>query len=552
MQRLNALSIRAAALFLCSALLAGCRTKPAPLAAPAVPRADAMAAEYLAQGDAHFLEAHLHGWRQAEEAYRKAYELQKADSTKEKLMLTRFLIMSRQMDEDIPDPRQDETVKELCAGPLTSRDRLLCALAMRYRKGIWLKLPEGQAPAKIQADPATFDAEHSSVDAYLFSICIRVDLLENPAEKPEVFSDKYKDSPLFIYLDLAKRGAQKLGEVEKTAPQFAELFDYMGEELFQKRRYNGAKTYFKKAVGLIPDYTRSLNGLGNVYSYVVEDYEKALEYYEAALRHDPKNTAALFGKGAALHNLGKYEDSNAALDSMFLTDIYRRGYASANNVRYYQGEGYHLQAYNHYLMKNPVRARELVDQAKKFLPDSEEINYLSGLLFFEEKNMEAARVEFLKVIQRGNSNCGAQRYLGLIYHERKGVVDKEAAPDLRMPRGGEFDKLRKMFDERVPDKDPGEKRALNYFLGSCSCMERAVRALGDQIREVPSLDLEEAEKVVLKGKLEKKLFDYRLSSNSMIESMLEVIADDETEGKQGYISLMDEILVRIGQPGTGK
>jgi hypothetical protein len=64
------------------------------------------------------------------------------------------------------------------------------------------------------------------------------------------------------------------------------------------------------------------------------------------------------------------------------------------------------------------------------------------LLFFEEKNMEAARGEFLKVIQRGNSNCGAQRYLGLIYHERKGVVDKEAAPDLRMPHGGEFDKLR--------------------------------------------------------------------------------------------------------------
>jgi hypothetical protein len=109
-----------------------------------------------------------------------------------------------------------------------------------------------------------------------------------------------------------------------------------------------------------------------------------------------------------------------------------------------------------------------------------------------------------------------------------------------------------MFDERVPDKDPGEKRALNYFLGSCSCMERAVRSLGDQIMEVPSLDLEEAEKVVLKGKLEQKLFDYRLSSNSTIESMLKVIADDEIEGKQGYLNLMNEILVRIGQPGTGK
>jgi tetratricopeptide (TPR) repeat protein len=552
MRRLNALAVFAAALPLVSAVLAGCRAKPAPVASPAAPRANAMAAEYLVQGDAQFQKAHLYGWRKAEEAYRRAYELQNADSTKEKLMLTRFLIMIRQMDEDIRDPRQDETVQELCADTATPRARLICALATRYRRGIWLKLPEGQAPPKIPAESAMFDLERSPVDAYLYSICVRTESLENPPEKPELYSDRYRDSPLFIYLDLPKRGVQKLSEIEKTVPQFAEMFDYMGEELFQRKRYNGAKAYFRKALDFIPDYTRSLNGLGNVCTYVVEDYEKSIEYYEAALNCDPRNTAALFGKGVALHNLGRHEDSNAALDSMFLTDISRKGYASANNMRYYQGEGYHLQAYNHYLMKNPARARELVDQAKRFLPDSEEVNYLSGLLYFEGKNMEAARGEFLKVVQHGDSNCGAQRYLGLIYHDRKGVVDQEVAPDVRMPRGGDFDKLRKMMDERIPDKDPGEKRALNYFLGACACMDRSVRGLGDQIRAVPALDLEESEKVILKGRLMQKLFDYRLSSRSMIESMLQVIAGDEIPGKQNYVDLMNEILARIAPPVTDK
>ena len=551
MERLKTLAVLAALLILSAGMWSGCRTKPATLASPASPSAEALAAEQLAQGDAHFEEAHLYGWRRAEGAYRRAYELQPAASTKEKLMLTRFLIMSRQMDEDIPDPRQNETVKELCADPATQRDRLLCTLATRYRRGIWLKMPEGQAPAKIRADQGLFDLERSPVDAYLYSVCIRSESIETPPEKPEAF-EKYKDTPLFIYLDLSKRGVQKLLEVEKTLPQFAEMFDYMGEELFQRKRYNGAKTYYRKALDLIPDYTRSLNGLGNIYTYVVEDYEKAIQYYDGALKHDPRNTAAFFGKGVALHNLGRHEDSNAALDSMFLTDISRRGYASENNMRYYQGEAYHLQAYNHYLMKNPVRARELVNQAKKYLPDSEEANYLSGLLYYEENNVEAARGEFLKVIQRGGSNCSAQLYLGLIYHARKGVVDRENPPDTRMPRGGDFEKLKKSIDEQFPDKDPGEKRALNYFLRSCSCMDTAVKGLGDQIRAVASLDLEEADKVVLKGRLEQKLFEFRLSSKSMIESMLKVVADDEMEEKQNYLNMMNEILSRVAPPGVGK
>lgn len=507
-----------------------------------------MAAEYVAQGDAHFLDFHLYGWRQAEAFYRQAYALQKTDAIKEKLLLTRFLILTRQMDEDIPDPRLDESVKELCANPANDRDMLLCTLAERYRKGIWLKPQEGQPVQKFRVDPTWFDSRDSAVGAYLYSFCARAELLENSPQASETASDQYKDSPLFIYLDLPRKGAQKLAEIEKTVPQFAEMFDYMGEEFFQKRKFNGARAYFRKAAALIPDYTRSLNGIGNVYSFALEDYEKAIEYYEAALKYEPMNTAALFGRGTALHHLGKYEESNATLEMMLQTDLFRKGYASANNVRYYQGEGHHLQAYNHYLMKNPVKARELVEMAKRFLPESEEVNYLSGLLFFEEKNMEAARVEFLKVIQRGNSNCSALRYLGVIYHERKGVVETQAAADLRMPPGGAYDKLRKEIDERAPDRETGEKRALNYFLSSCNCMDGAVRSIGDQIKAVPGLDLEESEKVVLRGKLEKKLFDYRQSSDSTIESMLKTVSDDVIEGKEVYVNLMREILARIRLP----
>jgi len=550
----NPLIARAGALLLLAGLLSGCRAKPAPVAAPAPARTDLKVAEFLAQGDDYFSQSHLYAWRQAESLYRQAFELQKTERIKERLLLTRFLIMTRQMDEDIFDPHQDETVKELCSNPVSGKDRLLCSLAELYRRGIWLPPPQGEPARKIRIDRASLETDHSPLDAYLVALCARADALEDSPEKPDVPSDLYKDSPLFAYLEFPKRGVQKLAEMEKALPQFAELHDFLGQYYFQRQKYNGSKANFKKAVELIPDYTRSLNGLGNIYTYVLEDYDKALEYYATALKYDPRNTAALFGRGLALHHLGKFEESNAAIDAVFLTDIYRKGYASATNVNYYQGEGYYLQAFNHYLMKNPVRARELVDRAKKFLPESEEVNYLSGLLFFEQKDMEAARLDFLKVTQRHGSNCSALRYLGMIYRERKGVIDSDPVPVLRVPPSmqPQLERFKKFAEGLSPSKDPGEKRALHYFLRSCSCVEGAARALEDQVKGVPALDLDEDEKVVLKGKLDKKLFDFRLASDSMIQSMIDMVSRDNVEGGQTYAALMTEILTRLRLSVSGK
>jgi len=55
------------------------------------------------------------------------------------------------------------------------------------------------------------------------------------------------------------------------------------------------------------------------------DYEQALRWYESALEQDSTNTAAQFGKGAALHKLGRYEESNDVFDRMTVADQYKEG-----------------------------------------------------------------------------------------------------------------------------------------------------------------------------------------------------------------------------------
>jgi tetratricopeptide (TPR) repeat protein len=533
------------ALALIPGLLIACRAKPTPVVAPVSgPDVRAQARELVARGDAHFEDSHLYGWRQAEALYRKAYELEKSETTREKLLLTRFLIETRQSDEDIPGAVGESTLQTLCTNPLTDKQKVLCSLAPRYIAG-----PGDRAPQQSEhIDKTLFDLDQSSLDAYLYTLCARTYGIKEPTEDVNARRDKFANSPLFIYLDLAKQVARKGAELEKSYPQFAELYVQMGETQFQGTRYSGARIYFKRALDLIPDFTRAINGLGNIYLFALEDYDMALQLYESALTWDPPNTAALYGKGTVLHILGKYQESNATLDTMLQSDLSRRGRASAQAVRYYQGEGIFYKAYNYHLMGDSAKARELVDTAKRYIPASDSVNYLSGLLYYQSKQYQPARDDFMRVLQSGLPNCDAQYYLGLIYREWEDApVEKPQV--VKLPEAlAKNRELEKSFNKMPAIVDSRERRAVSYFLGSCSCMDATVRNMKQRIESLPSLDIEDAEKIVLKGRLEKKLFSYRVTAISLVEGMMEMASDADIPNKKVYIDLMNEILGHVRPP----
>ena len=501
---------------------------------------------FISQGDAFLLGSHLHDWRQAESAYEEAYRLLRTDEIRRKLALTRFLIMTREIDLDIPNPTMTETIGMLCTDLKTERDKALCGIALWYKGGAVAGAREEQAVVtngKI-ADTA-FDRTNSALDAYLYLLFSRAYGLGDPPPGWEEISGRFKDSPLFIYLDFGRRGLRDADRLRGTFPTFAEMFEFLGELLFQKKQYNAARGDFRKAVELIPDFTRARNGIGNIYLFALEDFDRALEWYESSLKYDPTNVAALYGRGLVLHQLGKYEESISALDAMLQIDLSRKPRMDASGARYYQGEAYYLKAHDFYLLKKPDRARGFVDRAKTLLPDSEDINYLSGLLYYEAADQEAARGDFLRVMEMGTSNAAAQYYLGLIYHERKGTLEDPHVATPQMPRGESYDKLMKYLSELPAEKEPAEAKALNYFLGASSAMAGMARTITDQINSIPALDLEPNEKVVLKGRLEKKLFEHRVLSAARIEAMINVISDDDIPARQNYVNLMTEILSGI-------
>src|SRR5437867_9893684 len=118
--------LKLAAILVLAPLPMSCRAKPEIVKAPVPAAPDARIEEYIKQGDAHFQDSHLYGWRKAETFYKNAFELEQSEAIKKKLLLTQFLIMTRQIDEDIVYKDLQGTVGSLCAGPRTKQEQELC------------------------------------------------------------------------------------------------------------------------------------------------------------------------------------------------------------------------------------------------------------------------------------------------------------------------------------------------------------------------------------------------------------------------------------------
>lgn len=481
----------------------GCHKKLAPIPPPAGPSVpEALIQDYVAQGDEAFAAMHLYTWRRAEKAYTTAYELARGPEIRTKLALVKVLRLGREIDEDIPCPTMAEDIRFICENTADARAQALCDLASAYAAG-----PVAAAESMKRVDPSVLQTDSSPVDAYFFALYSRTlgASAKDDALRKELYA-KYKDSPLFMYLSLNLGSPRLLQQF----PEFAEAWEFSAEASFQRNQFKSGRTSFAKALALIPDYTRARNGLANIYFFTLEDYPNALKGYESTLQWDPQNTGALFGKGAALHHMDQYDESNAALDLMLASDLTRNGRVASNSVQYYRGEAYYYKSYNYHLMRNPEQARILIDLAKRELPQAEEINYLSGLLYYNAGRIDAARPDFERAARSGK-NCYAYHYLGLI------------------------------------DLKTGGPTAASQFLTCSACLERALRTLQQNIQGLAALDVEPNEKEALRRRMELKFAQYRDSSSELIQRMIALVRDEITDPKwkQTFAQSMGDLLAKV-------
>ena len=314
-------------------LLAGCHRG----AVKTVPPVDAGVFEISGP----VINSHLYGWRQAETLYEKEFKIRPTKEIEEKLEQIRFLILVRQIEEDIPDPKTGEMIENLCAE--NTYDKRLCKIVK------WVQ--NGKKNEELKSDlfiPAKNDPVFENyLTLFLFQAAPSFDafsLLE-PFETE-------KQSALFLYMNPRVIMSMEPDEFESNYPYFAEGFVFIADQMFRKSKYRIPRELYQKALDLIPNYTKALSGIGDIY-YALEDYERALHHYTMALRYAPSNITIIYRKGLSLHQLRRYAESNDTIDQMLGLYVVQSKLAdSMPDAQYYQGQGYYIKAYNYYLLND--------------------------------------------------------------------------------------------------------------------------------------------------------------------------------------------------------
>jgi len=336
------------------------------------------------------------------------------------LLTTQFLILSREAEEGIYGPFQDERLSSLCSRGTTTFHEILCRSAqerLRQRRST----PGGNAQIPSFNWDRKLPTENPLLAAYLrYLLTDQIPESEQSGRNPLEALDPDRTSPLTLYL------AWNRGRLEKTAdhverhPGFAELLLYRGRRLLEKSRYAEAIDSMTEAIRLVPEYTQAMVALGEFHLRSLYLYERALHYFEDALTWDPENISALFGQGVALHLLGQYESSQKPLDRLLGLAPDDWDGMPQESGKSFRARSRYWKAKNHDAMGSPAKARKWVDRALADLPRSEPALYLSGLLHLEKGNLVSARADFLKVAEDGTELCDAYYQLGVINQSRPG------------------------------------------------------------------------------------------------------------------------------------
>lgn len=89
---------------------------------------------------------------------------------------------------------------------------------------------------------------------------------------------------------------------------------------------------FQKALELNPDDKDSLNAIGLIYLLKLENYQRAAEYFERALKVDKTFSEALNNLGYAYERMERFEDAIGAYKSALSNPLYRSAEKAFNNL----------------------------------------------------------------------------------------------------------------------------------------------------------------------------------------------------------------------------
>ena len=379
----------------------------------------------IAQADLLFLQGSYLSLKQANEIYKNQIDFPAVNTAdKKKLLKTSILLALRQFElgiagEDFLDEAEkrisaDTTLSEYALYTRAVKSMLDYTLGMSKSDAIgesqlsryldWIKDNAIGLNEKMKKS-----APYDIFFAYLY-IAVNEYLPHWIEDKPNYESLKsiFKDSPMIqfklsIFPEVDQAGLEQL---IANVPDFWEAYQFLGHiELMQGKTLD-AERFFLKAYTPIPNSTAIILSLTRIH-FLLEEYDRCLEFNEKVLNLAPSNRDALLGKAISLSILGRNEDAKAVCRKLIELG------------KYYIGEAYYWLGWNDNELKSFEAAWENVEKAKNYLIGHHELHFLSGIISFEKDDLKRSDKEFREALKLNPGYCDAHYYIGSIYAKKE-------------------------------------------------------------------------------------------------------------------------------------
>ena len=138
--------------------------------------------------------------------------------------------------------------------------------------------------------------------------------------------------------------------------QKASAHRQMGISYLNDNNIQPAFVEFQKALELNPKDKEVLNGLGVIYLLKLEDYPKAIDYFQRSLKVDNNFSEATNNLGVAYEKVGKYDEAVNSYKAAIANPLYRNTDKAFNNLgrAYYRLKRYDdaIDAYREAVKRN--------------------------------------------------------------------------------------------------------------------------------------------------------------------------------------------------------
>lgn len=210
---------------------------------------------------------------------------------------------------------------------------------------------------------------------------------------------------VFVELKELLKSQSKKTESKEDEIHEAKWYEWLGKEVFDRRQYADAASYYGESLRLNPKNTEALLGAGLCHN-ALEKQEQALNYFAQALKLNPKLDAAWAGQGASHLMSGEAEKAIASFTKAVSLNPTNAFALDGRGVAYYQRE-------------EAAKSLADLDAAIRFNPNEEDYLKHRGVVYRSQGKVDLALADLSEALRLAPRDIEARTQRAYAFYDKQ-------------------------------------------------------------------------------------------------------------------------------------